>query len=293
MNTFFSFVRILYVNIIFIISASGCQTIRDHDKEKKQTEDILKTQKSLVISYINKGKARMAHRELRPALKKYPQDPDFKNLMGLVYLVLKNPTKAAYYFNESLKIEKRPAVYLNLSSAYIESKNYSKAIKLLTALKKSSLFKSYNFPERISHNLGLAAESMQKWKLAERHYKEAIGENPQYYLSMMRLGALYESTNRRDLAILQFRNARSVCNLCFDPVSALSMNYLNQGQKKHALGVVKAYMKQERLNPADRSRATKLLQIASKANVSRRSQISLQQKSMIPPKNNGQLKISN
>lgn len=284
MNTFLSFVRILYVNIIFIISASGCQTIRDQEQEKKQAEDILKTRKSLVISYINKGQARIAHRELRSAIKMHPKDPDFKNLMGLVYLVLKNPEKASQYFKESLKIEKKPAVYLNLSSAYIESQQYPKAFKLLNALKNSKQFKSYRFPERISHNLGLIAERMEKWNLAENYYKEALAENPQYYMSMMRLGAIYEKSKRTKLAIDQFRNARSTCNLCFDPISALSINYLNEGLKKNALVVVKTYLQQEKISERDKTRALKLLRLASRAKTKNKNQISRMQNMKRPQK---------
>jgi len=264
MNTFFSLIRIVYVNIIFIISTSGCQTITKPDNQKASADELINNQKSLIISYINKGNPNSAHAELRDLIRQYPNDPDFQNLMGLVYLVLEHPKQAVVYFRRSIKLNMQPAAVLNLSSAYIESKQYSKALKLLSSLKKHGSYAAYPYPERVSHNIALAAERSKNFKMAEKHYKEALTENPQYYLSLIRLGKMYESRGKKTLAMTQYKAARSACNLCYDATGALIMNYLSLGQTQIAISTLKSYLSQTNLRDTDKARANKLLVMARK-----------------------------
>ncbi len=160
----------------------GCQTLKDPASEARREDELLNTQKNLVIGYINQGQPNMALRELRPLLTKHPQDADFKNLMGLTYLSLQNPKMALGFFEESHRLQPRASVALNLSSAYIETKQFAKAMKTLKDLRNSPAGKEYQYPERILHNIGLCAERMDKYKIAEKYYKLAIEVNPYYYL---------------------------------------------------------------------------------------------------------------
>jgi tetratricopeptide (TPR) repeat protein len=233
------------------------------DKKQKQAE-ILNTQKSVIVSFLNKGLPRMAHKELRDLLRKYPNDADFKNLMGLTMLALENPQKAATFFKKSLKLNKRTAVALNLSSAYIEAGQHDRAIRLLLNVQKSTMAKTYRFPERIAHNIALAAERKKDWQLAERFYAKALSENPNYYLSLMRLGQLFERTDRPRQAIKRFLTARSICNRCFDPVNGLVMNYLAVKAPKRAMTTIKVFLQQKEIDDATRERAEKLLQMTKR-----------------------------
>lgn len=241
---------------------SGCQTIRKETDEEKKLADILNSQKTLIISFLNKGMPQLAHKELRTLMKKYPKDADFKNLMGLTQLALENPKKAVQFFHESLQIQQRPAVVLNLSSAYIEARQPLQAAKLLTALLKSDQVKAYPYPERIRHNLAFAYEKHGNVKAAIHYYRQALSENPHYYLSLMRLGQLHERQGQTQKAIAQFKTARSACNRCFDPVGGLAMNQLGQGKTRAAITTIKSYLRQKELRPEDQKRAQKLLQTA-------------------------------
>lgn len=252
---------LFYVNIIFIISMSACQTITNTDEQANKQVEILNAQKTLIISFLNKGLPQMAHKELRSLLQQYPNDADFKNLMGLTLLALKNPKQAIVFFQQSLKIDRRASVALNLSSAYIEAGEYDRAIKLLSTMSSSESMKSYPYPERIAHNIGLAAERKKDWRMAERFYSKALTDNPQYYLSLMRLGQLYEKTERPRLAIKKFLTARASCNLCFDPVNGLVMNYLALKAPDRAKDTIRLFLQQKDLTQPDRERAEKLLQL--------------------------------
>ena len=149
------------LRLLFILILCGCQTLGNDEEARKQSE-ILNTQKSLIVSFLNRGMPSMALKDLRKLSEQYPDDPDFKNLLGLTHLALGNPKAAIPFFKEAYKREPRTAVALNLSSAYIEAGEADKAIALLIKLAKAPDVKSYEHPERINHNLGLASEKATK-----------------------------------------------------------------------------------------------------------------------------------
>ena len=151
-----------------IIPLFSCQTIHKNDKEAKKQEEILTSQKGLIINYLNKGVPNLALKELRRLMVLHLKDPDFANLMGLTQLALEQPNKAAEYFKKSFKVYPRTSVALNLSSAYIEAERYGRAIKLLDRVRKSKIAKNYQHPERIYHNIGLAAERADDLQLAKK-----------------------------------------------------------------------------------------------------------------------------
>ncbi len=268
------YLSLFWIIITFIISQTACQTIDENNKEIARKTEVLATQKSLIVSFLNKGLTAMAHKELRRLLIQHPEDPDFINLMGLTQLALENPRKAAVFFKKSLDLHPRTSVALNLSSAYIEAGWYKKAIKHLQGLKKSEMTKSYQYPERISHNIGLAAERLQNYSLAEKYYTFALSENPNYYLSLMRLGQLYEKKRRYTLAQQTFLKARAACPLCFDPINALAMNYIASGHHRSAYLAIKRYLGDEQITQQNKSKAKKLLVMVRKISQARKQKIS-------------------
>ena len=216
----------------------------------------------------------MAYRELKKLISKHPDDPDFKNLMGLTQLAMRNPRKAAEYFRGSFKIKPRISVALNLSSAFIESGNYKKAINLLKKTMKQPGFGTYKHPERVSHNIGLAYERIKSYKQAKIFYRRALMENPQYYMSLMRLGQLYEKTKKLKYAGAQFEKAKVSCPKCFDPINALTMVYIAQGKPRKAIGEIVEFIKREGVNKADKKKARSLLTMTRKISKSRRASLS-------------------
>lgn len=256
----------VYLRIILILCASACQTLKNPGDEENKADEVLATQKSLVVNYLNQGQPSMALRELRPLQKAHPQDPDLKNLMGLIYLSLQNGKEALGYFEDAYKIDKRPPIALNLSSALIETGQTMRAIKILKKLQASEAGKAYQYPERIQHNIGLAAERMKKYNLAEKYYKLALVDNPSFYISLMRLGATYEAMQKRGFAYQQYQRAHEACLKCFDPVLASVQIQLKAGKADLALKTLQDYLANRELEPKDRAKAQQLLGSAHKAN---------------------------
>jgi Tfp pilus assembly protein PilF len=253
-----------YLRIILILCASACQTLKNSEQENKKEEDILATQKSLVINYINQGQPNMALRELRPLEKSNPKDADLKNLMGLIYLSMQNAKGALVYLEEAYRLQPRAPIALNLSSALIESGQSVRATKILKDLKKSPAGKNYQYPERITHNIGLASERMNNLPMAEKYYKLALQENPYFYISLMRLGAVYEQQKKGGFAYQQYLKAREACLKCFDPIQSAVQLQLKAGKAALAAKTIQEYLANKELEAIDRAKAQRLLASASK-----------------------------
>ena len=206
----------------------------------------------------------LALKELRVLIRKYPNEADLLNLMGLTQLSLNNSQVAVKYFNRSYKASPSISVALNLSSSYINLQQYSKAIKLLKKVKKSSLYEDYQYPERINHNLGLAYEKSKKNGLAKKYYKSALQFNPVYYLTLMRVGELYRRSGKIKTSMKYFYKAKASCGVCYDPVKAISHNYVALGQGSKAVPLVKSFLKTKDLSPLNRQKAAKLLRYTKK-----------------------------
>ena len=256
--------HLICVIFTFIIPLIGCQTIHKNEQEEAKKQEILATQKSLIVSFLNKGVPNMALKELRRLLVTHPNDADFLNLMGLTQLALENPNQGIKYFKKSYKSFPRTSVALNLSSSYIEAGRYMKAVQLLKKVKKDPISESYQFPERIDHNIGLAAERNRNFRLAEKYYIIALSENPNYYLSLMRLGQLYEKTKRPIDAQKTFSKAKASCPKCFDPVNALAMGFVASGKHRSAFILLKRFLAKKDITEENRSRAQKLATMVKK-----------------------------
>lgn len=262
-------IRYFYFTTLLIIMPlslnTGCQSLNSQKSqdEKKQAE-VLDAKKAVIVSYLNKGLPQMAMKDLRDAMETYPKDADLKNLMGLAQLALQNPAKAIGYFKDAYKIDPKVPIALNLSSAYIESGEQQKAIELLNRLQNTKESQSYPHPERISHNLGLANERLGKLKNAEKYYLTALKDNGSFYLSLMRLGQLYEKTNRLKQARTQYLKAKETCDVCYDPVDALSKNFIAIKRPDLAVSTLKKYVATKEVTATDKARAQKLLGTAEK-----------------------------
>lgn len=252
-----------YLLILINLCTSACQTLNEESPDKKEA-DILATQKTMVINYINQGQPNLALRELRPLAREHPKDADLKNLLGLTFLSMRNAKTAQTYFKQAYQLDPRAPIALNLSSAMIESGQANQATKILKDLQASEAGKSYQYPERIHHNIGLAAERLKRPKLAEKYYKLALAENPYYYITLMRLGAIYEQGKKVGSAYQQYLKAREACLKCFDPVSAAAQLQMRAGKPQLALKTLQSYLDSKELDAADRMKAQQLMTSANR-----------------------------
>lgn len=107
---------------------------------------------------------------------------------------------------------------------------------------------------------GRNAFEIKKDELAEKNFKKALEEDPQFIEAAIGLGGTYQEMGRHQDAISAFKNAISI-NYKFFPNTYyfLSLSQLAEGLYEDAKVSLEAYLRFERLNPNTKEKAEKLL----------------------------------
>lgn len=251
----------LFVMMTLSLPITACQTAGPDLKAKEA--DILDSQKGIARQSLDTGKPQTALQTLRPLLRAHPEDASLQTLMGLTQLALKNSGRAVIYFKSAYKLDPKSSTGLNLSAAYIESGDYEKARVLLMTLRKRAEKENYATTERIFQNLGMVAVKQKHLAKAESWFQAAIEENPTFVPAHLELARLYEQTRRPAMALKSYRSALDFCQVCYEPVEALSNTYMKTGRYTDARLVLAHYVQNEQVTPEDKSRAQRLLSLAN------------------------------
>ncbi|MBI2601990.1 MAG: tetratricopeptide repeat protein [Deltaproteobacteria bacterium] len=251
-----SFLNLLVWGSLFL--SVSCQTGSETRQDKLQ--EIVDTKLGFAQKQIDAGKPEHALQVLRPLLREFPKDAKVHNMAGIAFLALAKPIRAQSFFKAAYKLEKSPSYALNLSSALLAAGSFSSAHKLLKAL----LDGSYEYKERIYHNMALVMENEGKTDEAIHLYSTALDENPSYFLSNIRLGKLYDQTKRPRLALSAFQQASKTCVVCFEPVHEIVMLYLKAKAPEKAKKVLLDFVANKEVAKEDRESAQKLLKLASR-----------------------------
>lgn len=255
--------RSLLVLASLSLPLAACQTLADRDDSISREKKAAATQKALIISSLDSGKPEDALNVLRGLLRETPDDADLNNLMGLTQLAFKNPERAIRYFMKAYKSDHSIAVALNLSSAYLESGEFNKAVTLLTAMTKQADKEKYPFKERIFHNLGYAHVRLNQLTQATSWLKEAIDENPSFFPSYLELARVYEKTSRPAMAAQTYIKASDYCQSCFEPINALALIYMKMGRFIDARALLVKFERNDGVSSSDRAAAKKLLKVVN------------------------------
>ena len=238
---------------------TSCVSIFGPSQEELRKIEIVRTQKSIIISFLNKGLPGIALKELRKHIREHPTDADFKNLMGLTLLALKEPAEATGHFKKAIKIDDKISYRLNLASAHIEANQLGKALYQLRAIEKHTEWPDYKHPERVYHNSGLAYERQNNIRKAEKLYKKALRANPEFYISIMRIARIYENRNKLKSARRFYHRAKKLCSICFEPVGGIASTMLKSERPTSAIKVLSSFLKQKTSSKQDRKKAEQML----------------------------------
>ncbi|MCY4381270.1 MAG: hypothetical protein OXC40_06875, partial [Proteobacteria bacterium] len=172
----------------------GCQHFSGHDK----IEEFIKTRVEIIKSKIDNHDIMGAQMDLTPLLREFPDRAELHTLSGFINMTLGNHQRAIEKMIDAHELEPSPGSYLNLSSAYIASKQFGKARELIK--QGIRLGKEENFIHlgRFYHNLGYVDEITGKHKRAIEQYKTALYHIPGYILTLDRLTRLLERIDRHD-----------------------------------------------------------------------------------------------
>ena len=70
----------------------------------------------------------------------------------------------------------------------------------------------------------------------------------------MRIGELYRRSGKIKTSMKYFYKAKSSCGVCYDPVKAISHNYVALGKVLKAVPLVKSFLKTKDLSPLNRKK---------------------------------------
>ena len=155
--------------------------------KKNNTQLDKKTALASLSSYFQNGQLDEAEKLSNQLIKKSPDDIDFLNYLGSVFVKQSRFREAAEIFGKALKINPTvPEIYINLASALEKLGEIDDSI----INSKKGIRLKPNFPE--AHCvLGHGLRALGEFDEAIKSYKEALKLNPHYDDGYAGLGKTY------------------------------------------------------------------------------------------------------
>jgi superkiller protein 3 len=180
--------------VVLVFVAQGCAS----DRKKKSTAEGDAT-RYLQLAYVQfeRGQTSQAFDSAHEAVKRDPKSAE------------------AHYFPQAVT-ELKAALALdphytdahnNLGVAYVELKDYDKAMKEFQA---SLADRTYRTPEKVHLNMGNMYANQGVMSEAVRSFQKALEVNPKYLLAYLGLGDAYKRMGKNDLAAQQFRKVLEI-----------------------------------------------------------------------------------
>lgn len=220
-------IRSLAILPILALPLLACQST-NNKLDEETTSRLIDTKLKIIQSKLDRGKALEAQFEAEPILKKFPNNPKVLVAMGFTDLALQNNSRAISYLKKAYSIEKSPANALNLSSAYIASKNYNKALKVLDEGIAIAEKTKYRKRVRLHHNKGHIYEKKGLTDRAIIEYKQALYYSPGYILTIKNLAQIYEKQRKFEEAKMLYQRYTYACSACYEPVKKLVDYYVKE-----------------------------------------------------------------
>lgn len=248
-------------SLLALIGLLGCQTTNPEEPspEEAQQAQVSRTVQSVAVSLLNKGKPDLALKELRPYHVSHPDDEGIINVMGLCHLALGQPRRAEELFARSYRLKKDTAVALNLSSTYLEQKQWPRAVSLLKNLTRKGTLARYPHPERVYHNLASAYDGQGKTELSRRTFDKALTYHSSYLPSLMAKARLNMRVGRH--AAESWRligRAEKACPRCFQPVLLKALWADRYRGRKQAVRIIDAFAASSMATPKSQRMAKRL-----------------------------------
>ena len=138
--------------------------------------------------YYRLGNLAVALDAAQQAVAVLPTHAPAYNMLGIIYMQLREDAKAAQAFDQALKLAPNDAETLNNYGWYVcQRQNPAQAMQYFRAALKDPL---YNSPERAMHNSGVCARKAGDVATAETQYRAALQRQPLYAPSLLELADL-------------------------------------------------------------------------------------------------------
>ncbi len=218
----------LFFLILILVFLSSCLSSVKSRNEKL----LISTYQSMAAEYMAQGKIRPALKKLFFIRKKDPYNVKTLNLLGLAYLGLGRVKSAKKLFKKVIKIDSKfYTAYLNMAACSLELRQYEETIRILKKIPEES----YESPEKIHGNIGLAYLNLKKYEYAVLHFNKALSHNPLFYPAYLHYGDVRLKQKRYKEAIKLFKTASNHCKTCVIPLYNLGYVYKKMGKMKKSL----------------------------------------------------------
>lgn len=254
-NPFFRAITLISILALPLIS---CQST-NNGPDKETTENLIETRIKIIQAKLDSGKPLEAQFEAEPLLKKFPKNAKILTVMGFSDLALKNNGRAIIHLKKAFEIQQTAAAALNLSSAYIAAKNYSKALSAVD--KGIQLGENTNYPNmvRLHHNKGFIYAQKGQLTPAITEYKQALYYSPGYILTIKNLAEIYSKQGKSEEAKLLYQRYSYACSACYEPIEKLVMYNLKEKKFLTAKSLLTTFKTNSNTRKKDRIAAQRLL----------------------------------
>ena len=201
-------------------AASGCSSSQDEEVRKLQARNSYDN----AVRNLSDNRLALGMAALKDAIQLDPDNAQFHNTLGLVYLNLGRPIDGQAEIQMAIDLDKNnPDFQHNLGISLAQQSRFEDAI---AAYKKALSFPTYTTPEVAYYNMGEAYIRLRKPQEAEESFRAAIQLEPVMIAAHYGLGLALSQAGRRDDAKAAFRQARDIDPA--SPFSELAKNALKQ-----------------------------------------------------------------
>ena len=201
---------LLFVTCLLVLAA-GCGTTQSEELQKLQAKNSYEN----AVRNLTANRLALGMAALKEAIQLDPQNAQFHNTLGLVYLNLGRPIDGQAEIEMAIELDKNNADYNhNLGIALAQQGKFEEAI---AAYKKALSFPTYSTPEVAYYNMGEAFIRLRKPQEAVESFRAAIQLEPTMVAAHYGLGLALSQAGKPDDAKAAFRQARDL-----DPASPFS-----------------------------------------------------------------------
>jgi type IV pilus biogenesis/stability protein PilW len=220
--------------LCLLLLQAGCAT---HQRSPEVLSDKASTQYQFAYESFVRGDLIPALAAALHATEMAPNNPDAKNLLGLIYFRQQKYELAEAVFKDAVALDpKLSEGWNNLGTMYFEQNRLAEAKTMLEKALENPL---YLYPERIYNNLGLVHEKLGEKPQAIAAYERAIEVQHEFYLPFQNLGKLYYETGNLKRARSLLKEATQICRDCSQPRYYLGLILLKDNKTTEALKVFK------------------------------------------------------
>lgn len=189
---------------IFLAILAGCASSPPQLDTGQKARNSATVHTELGGGYYSRGQYAVALQELKEAIKADPTYAPAYNVLGLVYMTLRENETARQNFQRALDLSPKDSDINNNYGWFLcQTKREAESIKHFLVALENPL---YQTPQKAYLNAGICSERIRDDQHAETYYMDALQVQPRLPEADLGLARIYFRQRRYSLARLHFSN---------------------------------------------------------------------------------------